>query len=102
MKPKIVQVTAIGMSQVKLLSNLNKKLLNEGYEVHCVCTKDEYTEQLSENGLIFHNVNINRSINLKANLKSIINMFKVFKKIKPDIVHVHTPVAAYWGELQRK
>ena len=79
MKPKIVQVTAIGMSHVKLLSKLNTTLVKEGFEVHSVCTADEYTNQLSKDNITFHNVKIDRAINPIANIKSIIKMVKIFK-----------------------
>lgn len=102
MKPKIVQVTAIGMSQVKLLSKLNTTLVKEGFEVHSVCTADEYTEQLSKDNITFHNVKIDRAINPIGNMKSIIDMVKIFKKVKPEIVHVHTPVAAVLGRIAAK
>ena len=102
MKPKIIQVTAIGMSQIKLLSRLNKSLVDEGFEVHAVCSSDEYTNLLSNDGVIFHDVNIDRSINPLGNLKSIMRMVKVFKKVQPDIVHVHTPVAAVLGRIAAK
>lgn len=102
MKPKIVQVTAIGMSHVKLLSKLNTTLVKEGFEVHSVCTADEYTNQLSKDNITFHNVKIDRAINPIGNIKSIIKMVKIFKKIKPEIVHVHTPVAAVLGRIAAK
>lgn len=99
MNKKIIQVTAIGMSQVKLLSALNSSLIHEGYEVHSLCTADEYEEGIRKSGVIFHNVKIARSINIKSNIKSLISMIKVFKKVKPDILHVHTPVAALLGRI---
>lgn len=99
MTKKIIQVTAIGMSQVKLLSELNSTLIKEGFEVHSICTTDEYESQIRNSGVIFHSVNIDRSINLKSNLKTIISMIKIFKNVQPDIVHVHTPVAALLGRI---
>ena len=102
MKTKIVQVTAIGMSQVKLLSKLNNTLVEKGFEVHAVCTADEYTDQLAKDNIIFHDVKIDRAINPKGNIKSIIEMIKIFKKVKPEIVHVHTPVAAVLGRIAAK
>lgn len=102
MKTKIVQVTAIGMSQVKLLSKLNNTLVEKGFEVHAVCAADEYTNQLAKDNIIFHDVKIDRAINPIGNLKSIIEMVKVFKKVKPEIVHVHTPVAAVLGRIAAK
>lgn len=99
MKPKIIQVTAIGMSQVKLLAELNKTLINDGFEVHAICGADGYEKQIKDAGVIFHDVKIDRSINLKENIKSVIAMMKIFKEVKPDIVHVHTPVAAVLGRI---
>jgi glycosyltransferase involved in cell wall biosynthesis len=95
-------VTAIGLSQVKLLSKLNRTLVEQGYEVHAVCTEDEYTDQLKAEGIIFHPIKIDRSINLKGNLASLSSMIRLFKEIKPDIVHVHTPVAAVLGRIAAK
>ncbi|ULG72701.1 glycosyltransferase family 4 protein [Macrococcus brunensis] len=102
MKPKIIQVTAIGMSQIKLLSRLNHELRNNDYDVICVCSEDEYSEQIFKEGFKFYPVQIDRAINPLANLKSILAMYKVFKKEKPVIVHVHTPVAAVLGRVAAK
>lgn len=102
MKPKIFQVTAIAMSQVKLLSKLNETLVKAGYEVHILCTNDEFGPQLKDTGVIIHEVNIDRTINPIGNLQSIIEMTKIFRRVKPDIVHVHTPVAAVLGRIAAK
>lgn len=99
MNKKVIQVTAIGMSQVKLLATLNSTLIKEGYEVHSLCSADEYEQEIRQSGVVFHNVKIDRSINIKSNIKTIIEMTKIFKKIRPDILHVHTPVAALLGRI---
>ncbi|MBF0753114.1 glycosyltransferase family 1 protein [Jeotgalicoccus nanhaiensis] len=99
MNKKIMQVTAIGMSQVKLLSALNSTLMEEGYEVHSLCTADEYEDEIRQSGVVFHNVNVARSINITSNIKTLLSMIKVFKTVKPDILHVHTPVAALLGRI---
>lgn len=95
----IMQVTAIGMSQVKLLSALNSSLLREGYEVHSMCTADEYEKEIRQSGVIFHHVNTDRCINIKNNVKTLISMIKVIRQVRPDILHVHTPVAALLGRI---
>lgn len=99
MTKKIMQVTAIGMSQVKLLSALNSRLMNEGYEVHSMCAADEYEEELRQSGVIFHDVNIARSININSNIRTLVSMIGIMRKVKPDILHVHTPVAALLGRI---
>lgn len=102
MKPKIVQICALDATMFKMLNTLNKKSLTEGFEVHCICSDGEYVSKLKEQGYIVHPVKIAREINIKDNLMTIINIYKVLKKINPDIVHVHTPVAAVLGRVAAK
>src|SRR5699024_12044491 len=45
---------------------------------------------------------IDRNISLVKNLKSIIMMVKIFRIVKPDIVHVHTPVAGVLARIAAK
>src|SRR5699024_3630192 len=53
-------------------------------------------------GLIVHDVKIDREINIKRNVKSVIKLVRLFNKIKHDIVHVQTPVAAVFGRIAAK
>ncbi len=99
---RVVQVAAIDMTHVKLLNNLNKKCLEEGIEVHCVSTSGDHVNKIKDNGFYFHNIPIARKISPISNLKSIMLMVKLFKMLKPDIVHVHTPVAAVLGRIAAK
>lgn len=99
---KIIQVTAIDMTMNNFLNPLNKVSKERGHEVHCVCSKGPYEEEIKNNGYYFHNVSIDREINLKKNIKSVLMMVKLFKLLKPDIVHVHTPVAAVLGRIAAK
>lgn len=99
---KIIQVTAIDMTMNNFLNPLNKATQNSGHEVHCVCSKGPYEQEIKNNGYYFHNISIDREINFKKNLKSVLMMVKLFKVVKPDIVHVHTPVAAVLGRIAAK
>lgn len=99
---RVIQVAAIDMTHVKLLNNLNKKCLEEGIEVHCVSTYGDHVNKIKGNGFYFHNIPIARKISPISNLKSIMLMVKLFKILKPDIVHVHTPVAAVLGRIAAK
>ncbi|WP_462211474.1 glycosyltransferase family 4 protein [Staphylococcus hominis] len=99
---KIVQVSAIDMTMNNFLNPLNKETQNRGHEVHCVCSEGPYKKEIKKNGYYYHNISIDRNISPIRNIKSIYSMFKLFKKIKPDIVHVHTPVAAVLGRIAAK
>ena len=99
---KVLQVTAIDMTMNNFLYPLNKESKKQGMEVHCLCSKGPNVDIIKRNGFYFHEVNIDRKINIVKNLKSIIMMVKVFRIVKPDIVHVHTPVAGVLARIAAK
>lgn len=101
-KNKIIQVCAIDETMDKLLKTLNKGLIKEGYEVIGVCSKGELEKNMTDIGVKARYVKIDRRINIINNIKSIYHMYRLFKKEKPEIVHVHTPIAAVLGRVSAK
>ncbi|MFH4875577.1 glycosyltransferase family 4 protein [Staphylococcus cohnii] len=99
---KIVQIAAIESTHIKLLKALNEESIKKGAEVHCVCTSGNKKKELQKQGVIVHDIKIDRKISLLGNIKSIYRMLKLFKKLKPDIVHTHTPVASVLGRIAAK
>ncbi|WP_210127932.1 MULTISPECIES: glycosyltransferase family 4 protein [unclassified Staphylococcus] len=99
---KIVQIAAIESTHIKLLKALNEESIKKGAEVHCVCTTGNKKKELQKQGVIVHDIKIDRKISLLGNIKSIYRMLKLFKKLKPDIVHTHTPVASVLGRIAAK
>lgn len=99
---KIIQLCAIDDAMNRLLKELNKEIIKEGYDLIGVCSSGENTEQLRQEGFNIQNININRKIRPIANLKTINNLYKFFKEEKPDIVHVHTPIASVLGRIAAK
>lgn len=98
-KPKILQVCAIDNSVESLLKPLILESMKQGYEVHNACRDTGKFTSLINEGLIMKNINIDRSIAPLSNVKSIISLYKLIRKEKYDIVHVHTPVAALLGRI---
>ncbi|MDU2149166.1 MAG: glycosyltransferase family 4 protein [Paeniclostridium sordellii] len=101
-KAKIIQVSAIDATMDKLLRRLNEMSIEDGYKVIGVCSKGNKTNKLKEEGFNIYNINIDRKIKPISNLKSIYEMYKYFKKESPEIVHVHTPIAAVLGRIAAK
>ncbi|MBL0383806.1 glycosyltransferase family 1 protein [Staphylococcus sp. SNAZ 59] len=99
---KIVQIAAIESTHIKLLKALNEESVKKGAEVHCVCSTGNKKKELQKQGVIVHDIKIDRKISLLGNIKSIYRMLKLFKKLKPDIVHTHTPVASVLGRIAAK
>lgn len=101
-KGKVLQISAVATTMDKQLRPLIQGTIINGYEVHLACDDDGYLEKLREDGFIAHQIHFDRKINLKSNIKSIIELYKLMKLYKYDIVHVHTPVASILGRIAAK
>ncbi|WP_042271153.1 glycosyltransferase family 4 protein [[Clostridium] dakarense] len=99
---KIIQVSAISSTMNGLLRRLNEMSFDCGYNVIGVCSKDNKENKYNKSFIKMHNIEIERRISLISNIRSIYNMYKLFKKEKPDIVHVHTPIASVLGRIAAK
>lgn len=100
--PKILEVCAVDITVKNLLLPLINKLEKEGYIVEIVCSRGEEAKTLEKRGYVFKFANIDRKVNPVSNIKSIIELYRIIKKGKYDIVHVHTPVASVLGRIAAK
>ena len=100
--PKILELCAVDMTVKYLLLPLIDELVKEGYEVEIACSRGEETEVLEKKGYVFKFVNIDRKVSLFSNIKSIVEIYKIMRKGKYDIVHVHTPAASVLGRIAAK
>lgn len=96
---KIIELCAIDQTMKIFLNNLNKQLMNQGFDLICVCSEGPYTEELKKEGFNIINIPIERKIKLFSNIKSIYRLYKLFKSEKPDVLHVHTPIASVLGRI---
>lgn len=99
---KIIEVCAIDVTMHNLLRELNIRIKAEGYNLICICSKGKNTKKIRDDGFNIVNINIDRTINPLSNIISLYNLYKLFKREKPDIVHVHTPIAAALGRIAAK
>ena len=99
---KIIQLCAIDQTIKIFLRPLIQCMSAQGFEVICVCSGGPYTEELRSEGMDIVNVPIERKINISSNIKSTYWLYKLFKDIKPDVLHVHTPVASIIGRAAAK
>jgi glycosyltransferase involved in cell wall biosynthesis len=75
--------------------------VQEGYEVHVISPNNEtITSVLKGMGIFFHELELSRSgTNPFLELKATFNLFKIFKKIKPDLVHLITIKPYLYGGI---
>ena len=83
---KIVFSSNISWSIYNFRLNLLKSLQKEGHEI-TVAIKDEYSEKLLEEGFHFESINLNNnSTNPIKDLKTLYDYYKIYKKLKPDVI----------------
>lgn len=101
-KGKILQICAIDLTVDKLLKPLIIESNKNGFETHIACTDTGLFSKLEEELPNLYDIKIDRSISIISNVKSIYALYKLMRKEKYDIVHVHTPIAALLGRVAAK
>lgn len=103
-KKKIIRMTTIPASMKGLLQNQLKFMSQHGYEMVALSSDDPcFDEMLHEQGDIRGiRVNMERHTSIKKDLKALFQIYKIFRKEKPFIVHTHTPKAGLLGMLAGK
>jgi len=97
---KIIRTTTVPESLKILLKGQLKYINQNGYELVGVSSdKPELIEVSQQEGIRVQKVNMTRQITPLRDFISLINMYKVLVKEKPQIVHTHTPKAGLIGMI---
>ncbi|WP_283672583.1 glycosyltransferase family 4 protein [Clostridium perfringens] len=93
---KILYVTALMETINAFLVPHIEMLLKKGNIVECACNENtNINKKLSEKNVKVNNINFGRNP-LKINYKKIINQIRVLQEENNyDVIHVHTPIAAF-------
>ncbi len=74
--------------------------INKLYEIIIIAPKDKYTKILKSHGFIFYEWDLNRkSINIFSELKSVLSLSSIIKKLKPDLIHNYNIKPIIYGTL---
>ncbi len=99
---KILHICAIGATAQTLLLPQVNYLLSRNLTVEIACSPDEIADKLQQQGYVIYQIPIDRKISPLGNLRTIINLTKLMRSQKYDLVHVHTPIAAFLGRIAAK
>lgn len=99
---RVLQVCARDVTVQKLLLPLIDRLTEEGFEVVSACTPGRYTPSLTEQGYALRPVEIDRRLTPRNNARSVWELYRLLRRERFDVVHVHTPVAAALGRIAAK
>ncbi|PSL44904.1 glycosyltransferase involved in cell wall biosynthesis [Chitinophaga niastensis] len=99
-KIKLLRVSTIPHSLHLLLRGQIRYMKDNGMEVYMASTTGPEVNTLMKNeGAPHYHVPLSRSLNPLQDLKALYHMVKLIRKIKPDIVHSHSPKAGTIGML---
>lgn len=99
---KIIHVCNVGFALRTLLIPQIDYFKSNGLVVESACSPDTEVDKLRDLGYTIHAVNIDRKISIISNLKSIVELVKVFNKNQYDLVHLHGPIASVLGRIAAK
>jgi glycosyltransferase involved in cell wall biosynthesis len=98
MKVAIVLNTSWNIYNFRM--NLVRSLQAEGHEIHTVAPTDDYTHFLIEAGCMHHAVKMDsRGANPVKDLALIVELYGIYKRIKPDVILHYTIKPNVYGSL---
>ena len=75
-------------------------LIKKDFEIHLICPFDAYTPKIIKKGISVHEWDLkSSSTNIFKEIISIISLYKIYRNIKPDIVHHFTIKSVLYGTL---
>lgn len=92
--PKLIRVTTVPLSLKYLVPGQARYMQENGFEVIVISSYGpEREEIMRKEGCRHHIIPMTRKITPLADLRSLWQLYRFFRKERPDIVHSHTPKA---------
>lgn len=94
----LFRITTVPLSLEKLLTGQMHFMSEHGFQVYMVSSPSENIEQLEKKeSSTYQVVPMSRQITPFKDLLALAKLVSIFIRIKPDIVHTHTPKAGFLG-----
>ncbi|WZL88736.1 glycosyltransferase family 4 protein [Salinimicrobium sp. 3283s] len=101
-QPKLIRITTVPLSLEKLLEG-QLTFMNEDFDVTAIAAEKERLEKYGrDNGVDTFHLEMTREMTPGKDLKALFSLYRHLKKIKPKIVHTHTPKAGIVGMMAAK
>ncbi len=102
-KKKVIFVSNTSWYLYNFKNKLIDDLVKNDYELFLVAPEDKFSKFFCKKNIIFKNWRLNRnSLNPLSALGSIIDLFLIYQKVKPDIVHHFTVKSCIFGSIAAK
>jgi len=98
-RPRVVIVAAVAYTVDVFLTEQIRGMREAGYDVTVVCSPGKEFNRFDEHGLDWHPIPIPRSIKPFGLARATWRLYRLFRSTRPSIVHTHTPIAAFLGQV---
>lgn len=95
----MVHLCAVDFTVRQFIAPVALALERDGHRVTCVCSAGPHRGELRGMGLHMHYLPIARSANPLKAAGAVARLVRWLRKTRPDVLHVHTPVAGMIGRL---
>ncbi len=96
---RVLQMCAVDFTVRQFLVPLVERLQRDGYQVSVACSSGPHFEELIARGIDMRENPVARSGNVFLHARSLWNTYRLLRRERFDVIHVHTPVAALIGRL---
>jgi len=96
---RVLHQCAVDFTVRSFLLPIIDRLIQEGMDVRIGCTPGKYTPELRARGYQMAALPIARSRNPLPHLRSLWRIYRYLRRERIDILHVHTPIAAFIGRF---
>lgn len=101
--PKVCQLCAVDFTLKHLLLPLVDGMIDEGWHVTSVCSDGKYVSEMRQQGYRIFPAVVSRDIfNVVFHLRTVWKLYRLFRRERFDVLHVHTPIAALLGRIAGK
>jgi glycosyltransferase involved in cell wall biosynthesis len=100
---KLVRITTAPISLRLLITGQPEYMQESGFEVVLISADgDDWSAMPNLHRFEHYKINMARQISINEDFKALLQLIKLFRKLKPDIVHSHTPKAGLLGMMAAK
>jgi glycosyltransferase involved in cell wall biosynthesis len=97
---RLLHVTTTDMSLELLLGPQLRALQAAGFEVHTASAPGPFVAGLEADGIVHHPLeHATRATAPLEDAKALVELYRLFRRLRPDIVHTHNPKPGVYGRI---
>jgi glycosyltransferase involved in cell wall biosynthesis len=96
---RILHVTAVAETAAILVKPLAQHQASAGHGVEFACAASPVTKRLTECGIPVHHIPFSRNVATWHHLRALFTLVRLLRANRYDVVHAHTPIAAFIGRI---